>query len=425
MFGALRDVASALATAAPVFFAAHHFGKQDRQVRRVWQEWSAFPLPKRSGRMAVFSDSVEHVDGVSTWCSRFVDRARAAQQEVVVPYCGKPLHGEGAGAPQHRLPVITSFALPFYDKMRLYVPSLIDTLGWAWREGITHVELATPGPMGLVGLVVAKILQLPVTASYHTEVPALINLLGAPAFVGRMGRSYLRWFYDQADRIFCFSSVSRDSLRDIGVRAAKIQLVPQAVDPGEFSPSHRSDTIFDRFAAGAGERPVILSVGRLSKEKNLPMIIEAVEHLQRRREPPVLVIVGDGPERRNLEEHCAAKGFVRFAGVQRDQVLKSLYASADLFVFASRVDTLGLVNMEAMSSGIPVLVPDDAGITEVVTQGVSAECYPFGVEGLVVAIERVLDDPLHARRLGTAAREAMIARWESASFSRLWESMVG
>jgi glycosyltransferase involved in cell wall biosynthesis len=279
-----------------------------------------------------------------------------------------------------------------------------------------------------VGLVVAKVLQLPVTASYHTEVPALINLLGAPAFVGKMGRSYLRWFYDQVDRIFCFSSVSRESLRDIGVRANRIQLVPQAVDPGEFSPDHRSDTIFDRFAAGAGtsnNRPVILSVGRLSKEKNLPMIIDAVEHLQRRREPPVLVIVGDGPERSNLEELCATKSFVRFAGVQRDQVLKSLYASADMFVFASRVDTLGLVNMEAMSSGIPVLVPDDAGITEVVTQGVSAECYPFGVEGLVVAVERVLDDPLHARRLGTAAREAMIARWESASFARLWESMVG
>jgi glycosyltransferase involved in cell wall biosynthesis len=95
-----------------------------------------------------------------------------------------------------------------------------------------------------------------------------------------------------------------------------------------------------------------------------------------------------------------------------------------MFVFASRVDTLGLVNMEAMSSGIPVLVPADAGIAEFVTKGISAECYPFGREGLVAAIERVLDDPSHAERIGAAGRAAMIARWESASFSRLWATMV-
>ena len=136
------------------------------------------------------------------------------------------------------------------------------------------------------------------------------------------------------------------------------------------------------------------------------------------------MIVGDGPGRRDLEDLCGARRFVHFVGVQRDQTLKRLYASADLFVFASRVDTLGLVNMEAMSSGIPVLVPADAGIAELVEKGISAELYEFGIDGLASAIERLLDDPLHAQRIGSAGREAMIARWESAPFSRLWKSMV-
>ena len=57
---------------------------------------------------------------------------------------------------RHRLPAITSFSFPFYDQLRFYVPSLIDTLVWGWSERITHVELATPGPMGLVGLMLAK-----------------------------------------------------------------------------------------------------------------------------------------------------------------------------------------------------------------------------------------------------------------------------
>jgi glycosyltransferase involved in cell wall biosynthesis len=424
LFGSFRDLAGALVTAAPVFFAAHHFGRQEKQVRRLWESWEAFDLPRRPDRLAVFSDSVEHVDGVSTWCSRFVDRARAEQQEVLVPHCGQPLHNLGAGALRHRLPAITSFSFPFYDQLRFYIPSLIDTLIWAWSEKITHVELATPGPMGLVGLMMAKVFQLPVTASYHTEVPALINLLGGSPFLERVGRSYLGWFYGQVDRVFCFSSTSRETLRGLRLPPERIHLVPQTVDPGEFSPSHRSNDVFDQLNVAAGDRPVILSVGRLSKEKNLPLIISAVEKLQRRENPPLLVIVGDGPGRRDLEDLCGARRFVHFVGVQRDQTLKRLYASADLFVFASRVDTLGLVNMEAMSSGIPVLVPADAGIAELVEKGISAELYEFGIDGLASAIERLLDDPLHAQRIGSAGREAMIARWESAPFSRLWKSMV-
>ena len=425
IFGAFRDLAGALVTAMPVFFAGHHFGRQERQVSSLWEGWTAFELPRRADRLAVFSDSLDQVDGVSTWCTRFVDRAREAQQEVLIPHCGPPLSGSPQGGPPHQLPAITSFAFPLYDQLRFYVPSLIDTLIWAWRERITHVELATPGPMGLVGLLVAKVLQLPVTASYHTEVPALVNVLGGHPLLERVGRRYVGWFYNQVDRVFAFSSRSRDALCDMGVRRDAIHFVPQAVDPREFSPCHRSHSVFDQVNVEAEGRPVILSVGRLSHEKNLPLIIEAVERLQGRQRPPLLVVVGDGPGRRDLEEQHGDKDFVRFLGVQRGQVLKSLYASASMFVFASRVDTLGLVNMEAMSSGIPVLVPADACFAEFVVKGISAECYEFGAAGLVAAIERVLDDPLHALRIGSEGRRVMIERWEDASFPRIWKSMVG
>ena len=77
VFGALRDLAGGLVIAAPVFFAGDHFGKQEQQARRVWNEWRAFPLPARRQRLAVFSDSIDNIDGVSTWCRRFVERAAA------------------------------------------------------------------------------------------------------------------------------------------------------------------------------------------------------------------------------------------------------------------------------------------------------------------------------------------------------------
>jgi glycosyltransferase involved in cell wall biosynthesis len=424
IFGAVRDLAGGLVTAAPVFFAADHFGKQEQAVRRLWKQWTAFELPPRRERLGVFTDSLAQVDGVSTWCKRFLGRARAEGREVLVPYCGDlPAHVEER-AGFHPLPAVTSFTLPIYSGITFHVPSLVETLQWTWRAGISHVELATPGPMGLVGLLVAKVLRLPVTASYHTEVPALIQPLGGNVVMEQAARRYLAWFYGRVDRVFAFSTGSRDTLVEIGVAPEKVSVMPVAVDPDDFSPAHRSPGVFEVLDLDVGDRPVILSVGRISEEKNLPVIIDAVERLQSRRPAPVLLVVGDGPERACLEERCRGKSFVRFAGLQAGDTLKKLYASARVFVFASRVDTLGLVNMEAMASGLPVLVPDDACIAEFVTHGLSAECYPFGVAELSLAISNVLDDPSRAARLAAGGRQAMIERWNEASFSRIWKSLT-
>jgi glycosyltransferase involved in cell wall biosynthesis len=424
IFGALRDVAGGLVTAAPAFFAADHFGKQEMGVRRMWRQWTAFGVPPRPERLGVFTDSLAQVDGVSTWCKRFLGRARAEGREVLVPFCGEiPTHVEDRSG-FHGLPAITSFTLPIYSGITFHVPSLVETLQWVWRERVSHVELATPGPMGLVGLLVAKVLRLPVTASYHTEIPALIGPLGGNAMMERAARRYLAWFYARVDRVFAFSSGSREALVEMGVPAEKVSVMPVAVDPSAFSPAHRSPGVFEVLDLDVGERPVVLSVGRLSEEKNLPIVIEAVERLQARRPAPVLLIVGDGPERACLEQRCRDKSFVRFAGLQSGDTLKKLYATARVFAFASRVDTLGLVNMEAMASGVPVLVPSDACIAEFVTHGLSAECYPFGAGGLANAIAHVLDDATCAARLAAGGRQAMIERWNQASFSRIWNSLT-
>jgi glycosyltransferase involved in cell wall biosynthesis len=224
--------------------------------------------------------------------------------------------------------------------------------------------------------------------------------------------------------VFAFSAGSRDALIEMGVNADKLSVMPMAINPDHFSPAHRGHAVFELLNLDVGDRPVILSVGRLSEEKNLPVVVEAVERLQGRSPRPLLLIAGDGPERQALEERCRDKEFVRFVGLQKGDTLKRLYASARMFVFASRVDTLGLVNMEAMSSGLPVLVPSDACIAEFVTDGISAECYEFGATGLATAMGRILDDPHHATRLGTNGRRAMVDRWNEVPFSRIWKSFT-
>ena len=413
VMGGVRKLFGGLRTAIPVLAAANRFGKQASQVRKLREQWNAFPLPAPERRLALFSDSLEQVDGVSTWCKRFVARARAAGHTVMLPQCC-PEAGDD------QVPGLTSFAVPLYPCMRFHVPSLTRALDWAWRQRVTHIELATPGPMGLAGLLIAKLLHLPVTASYHVEVLGLVPTLGGHPWLARGLRQYLAWFYAQVDRVFVMSSRSRDMLIQLGIEPDKLSVTPMAVDPDDFSPVHRSPQVFEVLNLSVGDRPVVLSVGRLSKEKNLPIVVEAVERLQSRDPAPLLLLVGDGPERKRLEHGCQDKPFVSFLGLQFGDTLKRLYASAGVFVFASRVDTLGLVNVEAMLSGVPVAVPSDACIAEFVTHGVSAECYELGATGLAAAIGRVLDDPLRAQRMAAEGRKAMIDRWEGASFSHLW-----
>lgn len=431
IIGAGRDLFGALFAVTPFLGAADHFAKQERQVVRIREEWTAFPLPERQERLAIFSDSLDQVDGVSSSCKRFVEQARKAGRDVLVPYCGDipPVDAlrdghEPGGASFVTLPRAAKFTSPLYKSYTFYLPSLVGALEWMWREQITHVELATPGPMGLVGLIAAKLLKLPVTASYHTEVPGIIQTASENPFLVKAAKKYLGWFYQRVDRVFAFSSASRDKIVEMGVPADRLQVLPVSIDPTEFSPVHQSPQIFETLDLDVGGRPVVLSVGRLSKEKNLHVVIEAVERLQGMARPPVLVLVGDGPERERLEEQARGKDFVKFVGVQGGETLKKIYASSDMFVFASRIDTLGLVAMEAMLSGAPLLLPADASIAEFITHRDTGYCYELSVSGLANAMAAVLENPALAKGLSLNARRAMVERWKTAGFMSTWGAMT-
>jgi glycosyltransferase involved in cell wall biosynthesis len=421
---ALRSLTCSVAAASPFLFGADHFARQWAQVKRVRAGWSATPWSRPTPRLALFSDSLDQLDGVATWCQRFVERARLAGFEAVLPYCGEITRHPQAALLQP-LPAAASFPLPLYAGMQLYVPSLLGTLDCLWRQEITNVELATPGPMGLVGLLAARLMRLPVTATYHTAVPALASLLEGSSWMGTAARRLLGWFYNRVDTVFVYSQAAQRELVEMGVSAERVVVLPATVDPCDFSPDFGSPEVFREIGVDVGDRPVVLSVGRLSTEKNIPVIVDAVEALQGRASAPVLVVVGDGPERDSLQGRFGGNGFAHFVGRHTGQTLRRLYASSQAFVFASRVDTLGLVNLEAMASGIPVLIPTDASAAELADHAVSAEFYAHGVEGLVRALDKVLYDRAYADRLGTNARSAMVERWKRAPFEHLWELFTG
>lgn len=423
LLGALRDGAAAVATALPFLFAADHFARQRQHANTVSDAWTASPRPPARARLAIFSDSIDHVDGVTSSLRRFVANAALDGREVRIPYCGPaPANArEGVYLP---LAAVRSQRTNIYADLELHVPSPLATIDWLWRNNITHVELATPGPMGIVGLLAARLLRLPVTASYHTEVLGLLGQLSSNALLHKGATTLARWFYNAVDQVFAFSEASRQRLLELGVPAARIEQLAVAIDPEEFSPVHAHPEVFRSFGVAATHGRIVLTVGRLSREKNVKLIIEAIGQLQESARPPVLVVVGEGPDRAALEQYAADKPYVVFVGLQQGETLRRLYASASAFVFASRIDTLGLATMEAMASGVPVIVPADAAIAEIVVHGNTGYCYEFGVEGLVASLASIDESPEHRARLSQNARKAMVDRWGQARFADMWRAIT-
>jgi glycosyltransferase involved in cell wall biosynthesis len=424
LLAAVRDLGAAVATALPLVLAARHFAKQRQHAAQVLAQWGASTRAPRTKRLAIFSDTLAHVDGVSTSIQRFVDRATREGCEVRVPYCGTAPPSDCDQRLFIPLESAMTFETALYSGLELHVPSLPGTLDWLWRNDITHLELATPGPMGLAGLIAARVMQLPVVATFHTELAALVPHLTSHRGLAATARSLTRWFYRAVDTVVAFSESARTRLLELGVPAERVRLVATAVDPSEFTPQRARHDAYRAFGLDAPHERIVLTVGRLSPEKNIRTIIDAIEHLQAGPNPPVLAVVGDGPQRQELEARCANKDFVVFLGEQRGDVLKELYASASAFAFASQIDTLGLAAMEAMTSGVPIIVPNGSAIAEIVRDSVHGYVYDFGVDGLARAIASALQCQAKRAIVAENARNLMLDRWARAPFHDHWDLLV-
>ncbi len=368
------------------------------------------------------------VNGVSTSIATF----RASLREIGPHRCTLVVPRYGADDPSdpdlHR---VRARRVPMDPEDRLMDRgALRRALDRIDASGVDVVHVQTPFAAHTVGVHWARMHGVPVVETWHTHfeeyfhhyVPFLPRrLLRAAA------RSISRRQCNALDRVIVPSPALEQVLRGQGV-TQPLTVLPTGIDRREFA---RGDgAAFRRRHGIAATRPLLLYVGRVAHEKNIDFLLDMLVDLRSQLPDVLLVLAGEGPAVPRLRRRVRALGLedaTLFVGyLRRDGELQDCYAAGDLFVFASRTETQGLVLLEALALGVPVVAVAALGTREIVLPGRGACAAPDDPEAFASVVAALMHDAPRRARLADAARD-FAAEWDTHSIARrlvdLYESL--
>jgi glycosyltransferase involved in cell wall biosynthesis len=362
-------------------------------------------------RIALFTETfLPKVDGIVTRLRHTIDHLQRNSNKVLViapdggitEYKGAKVYG------------VSGFPLPLYPelKMALPRPAIGDTLE-EFKPDIIHV--VNPAVLGVAGIFYSKILNIPLVASYHTHLPQYLQHYGLGMLEGLLWE-LLKAGHNQAALNLCTSTAMMQELIAHGIE--RVDLWQRGVDTESFHPEFASQEMRSRLSQNHPHSHLLLYVGRLSAEKEIERIKPILEAIPSAR----LALVGDGPHRQALEKHFAGTN-THFVGYLGGTELASAFASADAFIFPSRTETLGLVLLEAMAGGCPVVAARSGGIPDIVTDGVNGYLFEpeADVQSAIRATVRLLQQQQEREIIRQNARREA-ERWGWAAATRQLET---
>jgi glycosyltransferase involved in cell wall biosynthesis/predicted metal-dependent phosphoesterase TrpH len=383
--GAGRDLFHAAIPAVPYAPAAAFLGKEKAKL-----------APGEGPcRVALVADAIGAVHGVT----HTIERIR----ELGVPGYEVEVIGTDRNV-DRRLAAVAEVDVPFYAGLKVGMPSL-PAMVEALAEGrFDAVHLTAPGPAGVMAALIARIMELPILGSWHTELGAYAGLRTASAELERAAEMALGLFYRQCGHVLTPSPASDESVARLGVDRSKLGRWGRGVDTTRFDPAHADRDAFPG-------RVKVLYAGRLTKEKGADLLADAFCAAHSRDPRLHLLVAGGGPEEDALRKRLGDR--TTFLGWLGGEELPRAYASADVFLFCSRTDTFGQVLVEAGASGLPVVAVNEGGPASIVSDGVTGRLCEPDPALIAAALLQLAQWPSWRAKLGKQGLAAARARtWE-------------
>lgn len=351
------------------------------------------------------------INGVSTSIATFSESLQALGMSISLIAPDYPEAAPHAGNGELLQRRIASRRVPFDPEDRLM--SMRRTkeavLALHARRPIDLIHVHTPFAAHLAGIAAARQLRVPILATYHTLFEEYLHhyLPVAPRWLTRnLARQISRLQCNQLDAVIVPSRAMHERLQDYGVNVPT-HVVPTGIPLDRFA-DHNREEFRARLGIAPG-RPVALFVGRVAHEKNIDFLIEAIAAARSACPEVLLLIAGEGPARPSLEAMTRARGLqssVCFVGyLERRAELPACYAAADVFVFASRTETQGLVLIEAMAMGLPVVALSAMGTRDLLERGRGCVVPADDPADFGARLASLLGNPVQRARLGAEARE--------------------
>jgi glycosyltransferase involved in cell wall biosynthesis/predicted metal-dependent phosphoesterase TrpH len=410
----------------PYMISLFHQNKERNLVEQFEHETnkagSKISVVERPMRVSLFTDTIADINGVCRFIQNVAQRAHESDRDMQVITSTRL---EVPDLPNiYNFDPVFAIKMPKYENLDLCLPPLMRILRHIDEHQPDVIHISTPGPVGCIGFLAAKMLRIPVLGVYHTDFPAYIDRLFDEHGLTQLSESFMRGFYRPFTAIFTRSEDYVRSLGELGLRKKSIVSLMPGFDTEQFNPGYADRTIWRELGARAASVKV-LYVGRVSVEKNMPQLTEVWKSVhavcRARGLDAELIVVGDGPYRAEMEKTLRGRDAV-FLGFRHGQELSAIYASSDMFAFPSTTDTLGQVVMESQGSGLAVIVTDEGGPKEVVDDGQTGFVIPADDVDLWSArIVELIADAQRRRAMGAAAFEAMQQYSLVNSFEHFWE----
>jgi 1,2-diacylglycerol 3-alpha-glucosyltransferase len=304
------------------------------------------------------------------------------------------------------------------DKLMRY-GEILRLMPMLMRKKFDLVHIHTPFIAHFAGLKIAKKLGLPVLETYHTFFEDYLHHY-LPIIPKSTAKSLARFISkkqcNQLDAIIAPSKPMLDVLRGYGV-AVPAEVIATGLQAGSFKESD-GDAFRHKYNIPL-DKKMLLYVGRVAHEKNIGFLLNMLKQLMLLQPQVLLVITGEGPAEQSLRQQVQALGLennVQFIGyLDRNTELNACYKAADIFVFASKSETQGLVLLEAMAQGTPVVAIAELGTASILVEGKGAHIAIEDEKQFAQKVNELLINPMALTILGDVGKNYALKHWTASA----------